>query len=245
MDIYFCTASLLFKETKMNKLTIARFALWLPITFAVILAVLHILEPEFNLGGHLISEYELGRFGWLMTLAFWSLGAASLFLAYSIRDDLRGRSGAIGFWWLLLIAIAYFGAGLFYPDESTGGLGLPFDPVDFKRGTVAPTLNASMHGLSGIIVIFSSPIAFTLLCRSLPNNPQWSPRLGKINWATTAAWIGLLLSPFSLVLYYFAQQPSGFDFRIIASIVNRIMILAYAAWLAITAWQKMKLGANS
>jgi hypothetical protein len=83
------------------------------------------------------------------------------------------------------------------------------------------------------------------LCRSLPNNPQWSPRLGTMNWATTAAWIGLLLSPFSLVLYYFAQQPSGFDFRIIASIVNRIMILAYAAWLAITAWQKMKLGANS
>jgi hypothetical protein len=66
-----------------------------------------------------------------------------------------------------------------------------------------------------------------------------------MHWATTAAWIGLLLSPLSLVFYYFAQQPSGFDFRIMVSIVNRIMILAYAAWLAITAWQKMTLGANS
>jgi hypothetical protein len=229
----------------MNKVTLARFAWWLPITFAVMLAVLHMVEPEFNLGGHLISAYELGRCGWLMTLAFWSLGAASLCLAYAIRDDLRGRAGAMGFWWLLLIASAYVGAGLFYPDESTGGLGLPVDPVDFKRGTVAPTWNASMHGLSGIIVILSSPIAFTLVCRSLPKNPQWSPRLGTMHWATTAAWMGLLLSPLSLVFYYFAQQPSGFDFRIMVSIVNRIMILAYAAWLAITAWQKMTLGAKS
>jgi hypothetical protein len=106
----------------MHKVTLARFAWWLPITFAVMLAVLHMVEPEFNLGGHLISAYELGRCGWLMTLAFWSLGAASLCLAYAIRDDLRGRAGAMGFWWLLLIASAYVGAGLFYPDESTGGL---------------------------------------------------------------------------------------------------------------------------
>jgi hypothetical protein len=31
--------------------------------------MLHVLEPEFN-PPHLISEYQLGRFGWLMSLAF-------------------------------------------------------------------------------------------------------------------------------------------------------------------------------
>jgi hypothetical protein len=47
------------------------------VAFLAILSVLHVLEPEFN-PPHLISEYQLGRFGWLMSLAFFCLGAASL-----------------------------------------------------------------------------------------------------------------------------------------------------------------------
>jgi hypothetical protein len=207
------------------------------LAFVLLLALLHFLEPEFNLGGHLISEYELGQYGWLMTLAFWSLGAASLFLAHSIRDDLRGTAGTIGFWWLLLIAIAYFAAGIFYP-ETSAGLGLPLDPADVNRSAVAPTLNAILHGFAGLIVILSSPIVFTLLRRGLAKNPQWASRMRNINWATVAAWIGLLLFPLAMILYYTAQQPGGFDFRVKVSFVNRLMILAYAAWLAIVGWSK-------
>jgi len=62
-----------------------------------------------------------------------------------------------------------------------------------------------------------------------------------IKLATIATWIGLLMFPISLTLYNLAQQPSGFDFRVIVSIANRIMILTYAAWMAIVAWQNMEL----
>jgi hypothetical protein len=225
----------------MNKITSARIVIGFALVFVLLLAILHILEPEFNLGGHLISEYELGNYGWMMTLAFWCLGGASLFLAHSIRDDLRGTAGTIGFWWLLLIAVAYFAAGIFYPDNSTGGLGLPLNPADFKRGEIAPTLNATMHGIAGITVILSSPIVFTLQRKGLAKNPQWASSLRNINWATTAAWIGLLLFPLAMILYTVAQQPDGFDFRVKVSFVNRLMILSYAAWLAIVARQKHKL----
>jgi hypothetical protein len=224
-----------------NKNTSARLVIGFVIAFVLMLALLHFLEPEFNLSGHLISEYELGRYGWLMTLAFWSLGAASLFLAHSIRDDLRGTAGTFGFWWLLVIALAYFGAGIFYPDQSTGGLGLPLNPADFKRGEIAPTLNATLHGVAGIIVILSSPIVFTLLRRGLAKNPKWVSSMRNINWATVGAWIGLLLFPLAMILYTVAQQPGGFDWRIKVSFVNRLMILSYAAWLAIVAQQKQKL----
>jgi hypothetical protein len=223
-----------------NKITSARIVVGFVIAFVLLLAILHILEPEFNLGGHLISEYELGAYGWMMTVAFWSLGAASLFLAHSIRDDLRGAAGTIGFWWLLLVAVAYLAAGIFYPDTSTG-LGLPLNPADVDRGAIAPTLNATMHGIAGLIVILSSPIVFTLLRRGLVKNPKWASSLRNINWATTAAWIGLLLFPLAMILYTVAQQPDGFDFRIKVSAVNRIMILAYAGWLAVVAQQKQKL----
>ncbi len=143
----------------MNPQTSARVAFWTAICFGSILATLHFLEPEFNDSGHLISEYELGRYGWLMSLAFFSLGAASIFLFHSIRNDLRGAAGSMGGWWLLLIGVAYFVAGIFYPDQSTGGLGLPINPADFKRGAVAPTLNATFHGAAGVTVIGSSPIS--------------------------------------------------------------------------------------
>src|SRR5262245_22419467 len=46
-------------------LTEANLAIGFCVTFLAILSVLHVLEPEFN-PSHLISEYQLGRVGWLM-----------------------------------------------------------------------------------------------------------------------------------------------------------------------------------
>src|SRR5262245_55228236 len=121
----------------MKRTTAARISFGFALAFVVILATLHVLEPDFNAGGHLISEYELGRYCWLMSLAFFCLGGASLALWYAIKPDLVTMSGRIGEWWLLLTALAYFGAGLFYPDTSSG-LGLPEDPALVNRQAVAP-----------------------------------------------------------------------------------------------------------
>jgi hypothetical protein len=80
--------------------------------FLVLLIVLYFLEPEFN-PPHLISEYELGRFGFLMSLAFFCLGAGSLFLARALWIDLRTKGDRFGGGWLILAGIAYIGAGHF------------------------------------------------------------------------------------------------------------------------------------
>ena len=60
-------------------------AIGLCAAFLAILSLLHVLEPEFN-PPHLISEYQLGRFGWLMSLAFFCLGAASLAVFAAARQ---------------------------------------------------------------------------------------------------------------------------------------------------------------
>jgi hypothetical protein len=223
----------------MKRTTAARISFGFALAFVVLLAALHVLEPDFNVGGHQISEYELGRYGWLMSLAFFCLGGASLALWYAIKPDLITMGGRIGEWWLLLTAIAYIGAGLFYPDTSTG-LGLPEDPALVNRQAVAPTLSASLHGLFGVIVIGSSPIVFSLLYRSLAKNPQWASQLRSVRWATVLAWVGLLSLPISLTLYYAIQRPGGFDYRVMVSIANRFMILTYAAWLAVVAQRRMQ-----
>src|SRR5262245_14385745 len=61
----------------------ARLSLGLSVVFLALLATLHVLEPEFN-SGHVISEYQLGDYGFLMSLAFCILGVSALLLAVSL-----------------------------------------------------------------------------------------------------------------------------------------------------------------
>jgi len=65
------------------------------VAFLAIVPALHALEPGFN-PPHLISEYQLGRFGWLMSLAFFCLGAASLALFAAGRREIHTRAGRFG-----------------------------------------------------------------------------------------------------------------------------------------------------
>src|SRR6516164_5901521 len=115
------------------------------VAFLAILSALHALEPEFN-PPHLISEYQLGRFGWLMSLAFFCLGAASFVLFAVARQAVRTRPGLFGTWGLLIIGIAYFCAGIFPPD-----------PKRF--------LGSLLHGLG-----FGSPMVFTLVSKDFIRN---------------------------------------------------------------------------
>src|SRR5262245_37070264 len=68
------------------------------------------MEPEFN-PPHLISEYQLGHLGWLMSHAFFCLGAASLAL-FAAAQKATGPS-RFGTWGLMIIGVAYFCAGIF------------------------------------------------------------------------------------------------------------------------------------
>jgi Protein of unknown function (DUF998) len=188
------------------------------ITFLILLAVLHFLEPEFN-SPHLISEYELGNFGFLMSFAFFCLGAGSIFLARAVWSDLRTKGGHFGRWWLLLTGIAYIGAGFFTPD-----------PASFA--------GSRLHGICGIIVIFSSPVVFTLLGRSIACHEQWSGVSRIVTGMTILTWMGLLSFYASIFIFYGIAPGSG---TIVVGWMNRFMIITYSAWLITVAWQTIKI----
>src|SRR5262245_31299427 len=123
--------------------TKATLAIVLCLAFLTILSMLHLLEPDFN-PPHFISEYQLGRFGWLTSLAFFCLGVASFVLFAVARQEIHTRSGRFGIWGLPVIGVAYFCGGIFPPD-----------PKWF--------VGSLLHGIGGLIVIFGSPIVFTLV----------------------------------------------------------------------------------
>jgi hypothetical membrane protein len=159
----------------MNSRYLARMALAAVVLFLILLAALHFLEPEFDPSKHLISEYELGRYGWMMALAFFSLGVGVLAMLLSTWYPSTTGSGLIGRWWFLAIGIALFGAGIFYPYTT-------------------PNIASYIHGICGVIVIATFPIAATLYSSGLAHSREWSASRGRLPWATLLVWVGLLSS---------------------------------------------------
>jgi len=197
----------------------AKLSLGFAVGFWVILAALHVLEPEFN-PPHLISEYELGRFGWLMSIAFFSMGAASLALARALWSGLPRRIGRRTPWWLALIGIAYFSAGIFRTQRA------PSDQM--------ARIENVLHGISGMIVIFSSPVVIALLSIGL-GTAHWSSNAARIiKWLAIATW----LSTFAFLASGFA----GVTNAVIGGWVNRFMITTYCAWLIAVALSVVKTG---
>jgi hypothetical protein len=175
--------------------------------FVAILLLLHLLEPEFNVG-HMISEYQLGEHGWLMSLAFFCLGAASLSLFVALKSQVLVHCGRAGRWGLASVGVAYFGAGIFRP--------LP-----------PPAITAYLHGLFGLIVILGSPIVFTSIGRGIGRVGKGSAAAGLSPWATTTTWVGLLLFVASIPISPLVGTTSPLA---LASVFNRLMMCAYCTW---------------
>ena len=82
--------------------------------FVLVLAILHILEPEFDPRFRFMSEYALGDYGWLMTTAFFALGLAPVVAAVGLRDvHQSSRSARIGLGLLVVAGVFIWLAGLF------------------------------------------------------------------------------------------------------------------------------------
>ena len=62
-------------------------------TFAAIVAALHVLEPRFDPMDRFVSEYALGDWGLLMNVAFFALGTALVALGLGPASALLRPDG--------------------------------------------------------------------------------------------------------------------------------------------------------
>jgi len=66
---------------------------------------------------------------------------------------------------LLIIALAYFCAGIFPPDPKW-------------------SLGSLLHGIGGLVVIFGSPMVFTLVSNGFARNEAWATDARPLIWIT-------------------------------------------------------------
>lgn len=189
--------------------------------FIALLLSLHILEPQFDPATRLISEYELGRYGWMMSMAFMSLGIAVGGLL-STWSSPRSRAGSVGRWLFRGIGVAFIGAALFYPSTNPG---------------ISPLI----HGICGIVVIVTFPIAASLYTSGAARGrPLQKSR--RLLMATLLVWVGFISFAGSIaVLGASSRTAARSSATLRIGWQNRFMIVTYAAWIIAAATEASRL----
>jgi hypothetical protein len=191
--------------------------------FLALLVLLHFLEPEFDPSWRMISEYEIGKYGWLMTIAFICWGLGVLDLQYALAPALKTLGGKVGRWWLVVIAVAMILAGFFKTNAIT-------DNVQSLENTV--------HTVCGAIVIMTFPIAATLVARGLAHNPRWAPARRMLTWMTVLVWVAMVAYFGSIIVSGIINPGAGRTGpHVLQGWPNRIMVLVYSLWMILVARQ--------
>ena len=108
---------------------------------AGLIAILHVLEPEYDPSWRMISEYSLGRHGWVMRLAFVTMAiglAATSFALWPFG----------GAWTITLAAVAMGALGAAFIDA---------DPIMTPRAQATPVGRA--HTVLGGVLLAGFPPA--------------------------------------------------------------------------------------
>lgn len=205
--------------------TAARLSFAAAAMFLVLLAALHFIKPELDPSWRVISEYAIGRYGWIMVLAFLSLAVSCVALFVAIRSQLRTIGGRIGLAFLLVAAAGLIIAAIFTTD-----------PITASQDEL--TTHGNLHGL-GALLGTGLPIAAALIGWSLARNQAWSSARRSLVWSAGLAWIGFLVFALSMAIMFPDDGTFGPD--VLIGWPNRFMIIAYSVWLMVVAWRAARL----
>lgn len=176
--------------------------------FGLALGALHVLRPDYTPIDHMISDYAVGRLGWIMTTAFVALAAGCLTLAVGLfRLGPKSWIARIGMAFLVVATIGLLVSAAF--------------PTDLEA---APTTHTGdIHTLSFQVNIVSIILAAGLLSASFGRDPDWRPFRP---YALGVA--GLMVVAFvAQILTLHRGAPYG--------IANRVFVVVIVAWMLGTA----------
>jgi hypothetical protein len=210
-------------------ITAARVSFSLAALFLALLAALHVLKPEYDPAWRMVSEYEIGRLGWAMQLAFFSLAIASLSVIAAVGSDMKSITGYIGQLCLLIAATGMLIGGIF-----------PSDPITTDPDALSA--HGKMHILGAQLGIPSIPMAMTLVSWALTRRtPAWAA-VRRWLWLT----VGLVwLSFVTLVFLGFVLAKGKLGPDVLIGWPNRLFIVSFSVWLMVVAWHEIQLSRHT
>jgi len=205
----------------------ARLAISLIITYQLILIALIFIRPDLDPSWHTISEWAIGRHGWIMSVAFIISALSYAALWTMLKSQIRGLTGKIGITLLFICVIGTIGVGIFTTD--------PYPP-DF---TITRTL---LHTICGGSAMFLLPFSALAININLAlKNKAWLPAR-KILQGTAGlpllALIGFIVH-LSIFVMPLGENANGPGVQI--GWPPRLLFLTYMIWVISLAWQGIKL----
>jgi hypothetical protein len=188
----------------------------LPATLATIffiysviaLLLLHLLRPDYVPASNFISNYAVGRFGWIMTTWFLSMSAGLLALTVGLaRSGLRSIVAWLGMVLLVVASLGLVVSAIF--------------PTDI--GDAPSTRSGEIHDMSFLVNVVSMVGAIGLLSVSFASHPAWR------SYRSVA---GLLVA---LILVAFVVQFMTLHRGMPYGLANRFFVAVLLAWLLATA----------
>jgi len=205
-------------QTSEATLPPAKQAAWLSLVsiggaiyFFVAVGLLHFLRPEYDPVKRVASNYAVGPYGFLMTIAFFAFGLSLFALALSLyRGVDRTYRSRLG---LVLLGVAGVGlvlSGIF--------------PTDVTPDDSPITAVGGIHIVSGVVAFTCVIVAAFLWSRRFEANPKWQ------SFSRTSrrlATLGLV-SFIGFVIVKASQLPLG-------GLGERILIFLMLVWMLLTA----------
>jgi hypothetical protein len=198
----------------------ARISITAGVFFVLLLGSLHLLEPEFDPTWRFISEYALGKFGWMMSLTFVAIAISLASIGVALFSRIRNVVGYIGLVILVLAVVGLLLAASFTTD-----------PIFTKQEEL--TSSGQMHVLGASLDY--SPLAFLLLSFSLARHVDWAS-------VKKGLFLTAILSIILTIGFIFTIPMDGvFGPGVYTGLVGRFLMLSYLGWLVIAAIQVLKL----
>lgn len=209
----------------MNKLTFSKYS---AVGFVAILFVFHIINTSINPVWQPISEYALGKFGWLMNLAFILFGCAFAFLGVFLIQKLPNIGSKIGGVLLLLASLGNFLAASFNTDPIT---------TSPENMTVSGQIHSGAAGLLALMIV--STIFVTI---QFYKQPALKPFKKPMLMITIALWIAEL-SLAGAMGFYLSKTNGMITEETPIGWLGRIVVVLCAIWCYMCAQNLQK--ANS
>lgn len=189
------------------------------VLFFMLFALLHFLEPEIDPSWRFISEYQLGHYGWMMHLAFWSLAISSASLWLAVRSQIRTVGGYIGLLFLFVATVGFVLAAANTTDSITATVG---------------TSAGKLHS-TGALLASNVTGAIFFLSWSLARNKRWA-NIRKSLWWVAAVGIATNIASFWMQ-GVMAQHHNVFGPGTPVGLPNHLLIIGLCGCLLALAWR--------
>jgi len=195
--------------------------------YQILLITLIFLRPDLDPSWHTISEWEIGRYGWLMSAALVISGLSYAALFVMLISQVRDIKGRVGMGILLICAAGACGAGVFTTDS------MPIRPPLSTIGT--------LHVIFGTSQLVLLPFAALLINLGLArNNQRWASARRFLLWTAGLPLFGFAAFALYSAIFVFPMGEQAYGPGVNIGWPPRFAFFTYMLWVVSLTWQGMK-----